>query len=120
MFISLIVALPLWGFLIVWKVYTRFVKKGTDKENEKVSQEEEGVNLKAKIFDEPVWNGLRKRNSVLNYFVSCFSTILPQIKFSQFLGKCLMEFDTSKIHPTNYPTYNNSIFSISISRNLID
>ena len=85
MFISLIVALPLWGFLIVWKVYTRFVKKGTDKENEKVSQEEEGVNLKAKIFDEPVWNGLRKRNTVLYYFVSCFSTILPQIKCSQFL-----------------------------------
>ena len=54
MFILSIVALPLWGFLIVWKVYTRFVKKGTDKENEKVSQEEEGVNLKAKIFDEPV------------------------------------------------------------------
>ena len=50
-----IVALPLWGFLIVWKVYTRFIKKDTDKENEKVGQEEEeGVNLKAKIFDEPV------------------------------------------------------------------
>ena len=58
MFISSIVALPLWGFLIVWKVYTRFIKKDTDKENEKVGQEkeeeEEGVNLKAKIFDEPV------------------------------------------------------------------
>ena len=88
MFISSIVALPLWGFLIVWKVYTRFIKKDTDKENEKVGQEEEeeeGVNLKAKIFDEPVWNGLRKRNPVLLDFVSCFSTILPQIKFSQFL-----------------------------------
>ena len=53
MFISSIVALPLWGFLIVWKVYTRFIKKDTDKESEKVGQEE-GVNLKAKIFDEPV------------------------------------------------------------------
>ena len=54
MFISSIIALPLWGFLIVWKVYTRFIKKDMDKENEKVGQEEEGVNLKAKIFDEPV------------------------------------------------------------------
>ena len=55
MFILSIIALPLWGFLIVWKVYTRFIKKDTDKENEKLGQEEgEGVNLKAKIFDEPV------------------------------------------------------------------
>lgn len=54
MFILSILALPLWGFLIVWKVYTRFIKKDTDKENEKVKEEGEGVNLKAKIFDEPV------------------------------------------------------------------
>ena len=55
MFILSIIALPLWGFLIVWKVYTRFIKKDTVKESEKVGQQEgEGVDLKAKIFDEPV------------------------------------------------------------------
>ena len=69
-------------------MYTRFIKKDTVKESEKVGQQEgEGVDLKAKIFDEPVWHGLRNKNSVLFRFVLCFSTILPQIKISQFVGQ---------------------------------
>lgn len=48
-------ALPLWGFLIVWKVYQRWGKKKEDENTEKEkSTAEEGVHLESKVFVEPI------------------------------------------------------------------
>ena len=46
-------ALPLWGFLIVWKIYERVVKKDGHENVAETSTQEEAVNIKSKIFIEP-------------------------------------------------------------------
>ena len=51
----IISALPLWGLLIVWKIYERFIKKKSpEKDKETYNPEEDGVNKESQNFIEPV------------------------------------------------------------------
>merc|ERR1712150_29764 len=51
----MLTALPLWGFLIVWKVYERFIKKKDVEENTDNNEpQKDGVNIELKNFIEPV------------------------------------------------------------------